>query len=110
MDLNFIDIEELVTLEDNFNDKKTIWQNIKKVYFGCSNERFGGTGSVLNVHKDRFKLIVSIILNLLQERFFVIFYFKSLQWIWGLRSNRRNIKRRIHRLIPRILCFREQSR
>lgn len=84
--------------------------NIKKVYFGCSNERFGGTGSVLNVHKDRFKLIVSIILNLLQERFFVIFYFKSLQWIWGLRSNRRNIKRRIHRLIPRILCFREQSR
>jgi len=25
---------------------------IKIVYFGCSNERFGGCGSVLNIHKE----------------------------------------------------------
>ena len=25
---------------------------IKKVYFGCHNERFGGNGSILSVHKD----------------------------------------------------------
>jgi tRNA-specific adenosine deaminase 2 len=38
--------------------------NIKKVYFGCSNERFGGTGSVLNVHKDWFKPMILILLKL----------------------------------------------
>ncbi|XP_076817122.1 tRNA-specific adenosine deaminase 2-like [Clavelina lepadiformis] len=26
--------------------------NIPAVYYGCSNERFGGCGSVLNIHKD----------------------------------------------------------
>ncbi|CAJ0846339.1 4738_t:CDS:2 [Entrophospora sp. SA101] len=25
---------------------------IKHVYYGCSNERFGGTGSVFNIHND----------------------------------------------------------
>ena len=25
---------------------------IRTVYFGCANERFGGTGGVLNIHKD----------------------------------------------------------
>ncbi|KAJ3293054.1 tRNA(adenine34) deaminase [Rhizoclosmatium sp. JEL0117] len=25
---------------------------IRKVYFGCGNERFGGCGSVLNIHQD----------------------------------------------------------
>ena len=25
--------------------------NIRKVYFGCYNPRFGGNGSILNVHK-----------------------------------------------------------
>lgn len=27
---------------------------IKKVYFGCFNERFGGCGSILKVHENRF--------------------------------------------------------
>lgn len=26
--------------------------NIRAVYFGCHNERFGGTGGVLNIHED----------------------------------------------------------
>jgi tRNA-specific adenosine deaminase 2 len=26
--------------------------NIRKVYFGCSNDRFGGNGSILSVHTD----------------------------------------------------------
>jgi len=25
---------------------------IKEVYFGCANERFGGTGGVLNIHSE----------------------------------------------------------
>ena len=36
--------------------------NIRTVYYGCSNERFGGCGSVLNIHETEFindkKLIV----------------------------------------------------
>ncbi len=26
--------------------------NIRKVYFGCSNDRFGGTGGVLSIHSE----------------------------------------------------------
>lgn len=25
---------------------------IRKVYFGCSNDRFGGTGGVLSIHSE----------------------------------------------------------
>jgi tRNA-specific adenosine deaminase 2 len=25
---------------------------VKEVYYGCSNERFGGTGGVLNIHSE----------------------------------------------------------
>lgn len=27
--------------------------NIKRVYFGCSNDRFGGNGSILHLHSDQ---------------------------------------------------------
>ena len=39
---------------------------IKKVYFGCANDRFGGCGSVLNVHQ-MYHLRTSQWLNLLRD-------------------------------------------
>lgn len=27
--------------------------HIRSVYFGCANERFGGTGGVLSIHEDK---------------------------------------------------------
>jgi tRNA-specific adenosine deaminase 2 len=27
--------------------------SIRRVYFGCANQRFGGNGSILSVHKDK---------------------------------------------------------
>jgi len=31
---------------------------IRKVYFGCKNERFGGNGSVLSVHEGWYVRVV----------------------------------------------------
>ena len=32
--------------------------NIRRVFFGCANERFGGTGSVLSLHSESVSLIL----------------------------------------------------
>lgn len=40
-----------------WNWKKGGKTGIGKVYFGCSNERFGGCGSVLSIHKDSSKAL-----------------------------------------------------
>ncbi|CAK8692278.1 unnamed protein product [Clavelina lepadiformis] len=37
---------------DELPEKALRTANIPTVYYGCSNERFGGCGSVLNIHKD----------------------------------------------------------
>lgn len=30
---------------------------IKKVYFGCKNDKFGGNGSIMDIHKGIFNSI-----------------------------------------------------
>lgn len=34
---------------------------IRRVYFGCSNDRFGGNGSILSVHSDKLVLLMSLL-------------------------------------------------
>ena len=36
---------------------------IRKVYFGCKNDRFGGTGGVLNIHSEYVSSILWLMLN-----------------------------------------------
>ena len=42
-----------VTVEPCIMCASMLRQNrVRAVYFGCANERFGGTGGVLNIHSD----------------------------------------------------------
>ena len=50
----FKDIILYVTVEPCIMCASAIKQlGIKKVYFGCGNDRFGGNGTVLNINKDK---------------------------------------------------------
>jgi tRNA-specific adenosine deaminase 2 len=31
-----------------------LYLGIREVYFGCSNQRFGGNGSILSLNKDKY--------------------------------------------------------
>ena len=44
--------------------------NIKEVYFGCSNDKFGGNGSILSINKLHFsfaKIILFIVENFVKN-------------------------------------------
>lgn len=36
--------------------------HIRSVYFGCGNERFGGTGSVLSLHSESVTLVDKLLI------------------------------------------------
>jgi tRNA(Arg) A34 adenosine deaminase TadA len=44
---------------------------IRRVIFGCSNERFGGNGSILSIHTDRSISFNLFLFGLLKEFVFV---------------------------------------
>lgn len=49
----FSDTDVYVTVEPCIMCASALRQlKIRKVYFGCSNDRFGGTGGVLSIHSE----------------------------------------------------------
>ena len=69
---------------------------IRRVYYGCSNDRFGGNGSVLSVHIDRKKnnrLIYDVVPGILEERAIGLF-----QQFYNLENSRAPEEKRKRKL------------
>jgi tRNA-specific adenosine deaminase 2 len=55
----FRDVDLFVTVEPCVMCASALRQlQLRKVYFGCRNDRFGGCGSVLNVHSEYFVVLL----------------------------------------------------